>query len=290
MNRNKPIFVISDLHLGNGSRLDQFNRSGAEPLFWRFLDYVADQEGSLIIVGDLLELWRFQLSEVIDHRQPLLERLAEIRPVYIPGNHDSLAMEAHRTLAHPLFQYIRSPFTVSIGQRRYRFMHGHELDPFISQRLYQRSLPGCVSSTFIVKDRICRWTDNRIQEWFLRYGEYLMGMFHGWTGNPLHRIHPALHGQVQRKTRRPSYTLRVQKMLSRYLHDKDRQVYDVVVVGHSHQVGRYGNWYFNSGCWIGSSHSFLKILPDGHIEVFSWNEEGANPNQTVVWNHPAKMN
>jgi UDP-2,3-diacylglucosamine pyrophosphatase LpxH len=288
MTPNKPIFVISDLHMGNGSRLDQFRRSGAKPLLLRFLDYVIDQQGTLIIVGDLLELWRFSLREVIDHRYRLLDKFSEIETVYIPGNHDTLAIKARETRVHPLFRYVRPPFTVCIGNRRFHFMHGHELDPFIFQHLYNRTLPGCVSPAFVLKDNVCRWKDNVIPGLILEGAEYLIGILHGLSGNPLHQLHPELYRQANQ--RKLGYPIRVQKMLSRYHHDKDRMSYDVAVVGHSHQAGRYGNWYFNSGCWIGSTHGFLKIWPDGHVDVLSWDERGATPNQTIVWNHPTKMN
>ncbi len=279
---NKPVFVISDLHMGNGSRLDQFRRAGAEPLLLRFLDHVTDQQGTLIIAGDLLELWRFAPSEVMDYRHLLLDRLAEMETIYIPGNHDTLALKARETLAHPLFQYVRSPFTACIGDRRFRFMHGHELDPFICQRLYNRTLPGCISPAFALKDNVCRWKGNIIPDLVLECAEYLMGMLHRFSKDPSRHIHPELSRHAQQQGRRRGYPIHVQKMLSRYHYDKDRMSYDVAVAGHSHQAGQYGNWYFNSGCWIGEAHSFLKIWPDGRIDVFCWSEGGVTPNKTLI--------
>ena len=286
---NKPIFVISDLHMGNGSSLDQFKRAGAEQLFLDFLDYVTGQEGQLIVAGDLLELWRFSLTEVIDHRHRLLERLTQINPMYITGNHDFGAADAKKHQGHPLFQCIQSPLTVPIGDRRFRFMHGHEQDPFINRRLYSRTLPGYLSPAFSLKDRMCRWTGDAIPNLFLEGGERVLGFLHGDRRSPLHRIHPELHHSKKWHKRRSGYPIRVQKMLSRYHYDKDKNDYDVAVLGHSHKAGQYGDWYFNSGCWIGANHSFLKIWPDGHVEVFDWERGGPRSNQIVVWNHPSAV-
>ncbi|MFC1764669.1 hypothetical protein ACFL6U_21695 [Planctomycetota bacterium] len=287
---SKPIFVVSDLHIGNGSSLDQFQRAGAEPLFLQFLDYVSNQEGRLIIAGDLLELWRFPVTEVVDYRFRLLDRLSQVNPVYIPGNHDAGIAHTHQSRLHPLFQHIQSPFTAVIGDRRFRFMHGHEQDPFIKNRLYRRTLPGCLSSAFSLKDKMCRRTGDTIPDLVLEGSEYLLSLYHGLRRDPRHRIHPALRRNRKQYQRRSGYSVRTQKMLSRYHHDKDNSSYDVAVVGHSHRVGQYNNWYFNSGCWIGATHSFLKIWPDGHVEVFDWDQRIPRSNKTRVWNGSADRN
>lgn len=289
MTSSKPIFVVSDLHIGNGSSLDQFQIAGAEPLFLRFLDYVSNEEGRLIITGDLLELWRFPLTEVIDHRHRLLDRIAEADPVYILGNHDACIANASQDQVHSLFQCVQSPFTVTIGDQRFRLMHGHEHDPFIKNRLYSRTLPGWLSAAFLVKDNVCRWTGDSIPNLFLEGGEYLLDFYHGLRGDVRGQVHPALRRHRERFQRRSRDSFRTQKMLSRYHHDKDDLNYDIAVVGHSHKVGRCGNWYFNSGCWIGATHSFLKIWPDGRVEAYNWDRQGPRSNQTVVWNEPPVM-
>lgn len=281
---HKPLFVVSDLHMGNGSSLDQFKRAEAEPLFLDLLDYVTDQEGQLIIAGDLLELWRFPLTEVIDHRQRLLERLAQMHPVYITGNHDFGAASAPKDQGHPLLLCIRSPLTVPIGDRRFRFMHGHEQDPLINRRVYSQTVPGFLYPAFSLKDRMCRWTGDLLPNLFLEGSERALGFLHGLRGSPLHRIHPALRHGRKWPRRRPGQTVRTQKMLSRYHYDRDKNDYDVAVVGHSHKAGQYGDWYFNSGCWIGETHSFLRIWPDGHVEVFDWEDGGHRPSQIVARN------
>jgi uncharacterized membrane protein HdeD (DUF308 family) len=48
--------------------------------------------------------------------------------------------------------------------------------------------------------------------------------------------------------------------------------YDVAVLGHTHKPGRIGDWYYNSGTWIGPRNAFLRISPDGDVRYFEWKE------------------
>jgi hypothetical protein len=48
--------------------------------------------------------------------------------------------------------------------------------------------------------------------------------------------------------------------------------YDVVVCGHTHKSGCIGDWYFNSGSWVGKNNQFLRVAPDGHVRYFEWRQ------------------
>lgn len=54
--------------------------------------------------------------------------------------------------------------------------------------------------------------------------------------------------------------------------DVERRGYDVAVLGHTHKLGRIGDWYFNSGSWTGTKNSFLRIAPDGHVRHLEWKD------------------
>jgi len=285
--KDKTLFVVSDLHMGNGSLLDQFARSRAETLFLHFLDYVDRQQGHLIITGDLLELWRFNVADVLQVRHKILDRLAALAPVYIPGNHDNPIPRMQHI--HPLFAQVRSPFNLRIGDRCFRFMHGHEMDPLISHRLYSRTLPGFVLPAFALKDGLVRWTGDALPDLVLECGERVSRVLHWPTRKTLHRIHPTLRHIPRTCAEKPQRgKVRVRKMLSRLQYDRDRIDYDVAVTGHTHRAGQYDDWYYNSGCWIKTRHSFLQIRPDGHTEVFDWTPEGPRYNRTLVWRHRPK--
>ena len=54
-----------------------------------------------------------------------------LNTLYVLGNHDSDLDQFSETglLAHPLFQRMCGPFERQIGGKRFKFMHGHEVDP-----------------------------------------------------------------------------------------------------------------------------------------------------------------
>ncbi len=76
--------------------------------------------------------------------------------------------------------------------------------------------------------------------------------------------------------------LRTQKMLERYHLDRQKGLYDVAIVGHTHQSGEFGNWYFNSGSWTGKSNNFLNIRPDSTVNVYNWTQNGQIINHNVI--------
>lgn len=88
--RQTKIF-ISDLHLGDGSRADDFHLTDE---FLRFLDVIEPQASQLIVVGDLLELWQADLDKIVFHHNKIIERLLILagkkRLIYIIGNHDHI--------------------------------------------------------------------------------------------------------------------------------------------------------------------------------------------------------
>ena len=95
-----------------------------------FLDHVGSQHGELIILGDLFEFWQMNLSKIVITHMPLLNRLAAMNATYVLGNHDADFAHFIGTgfLPHSLFQRMCGPFERDIGGKRFKFMHGHEVD------------------------------------------------------------------------------------------------------------------------------------------------------------------
>ncbi len=105
MNRQKPIYFISDLHLG--TTYDASSRS-RERLVVEFLDSIADEAGALYMVGDILDYW-YEYRTVVPRGYVrffgALARLADkgVKIVWFVGNHDIW-----------LFDYVRDEIGVEI--------------------------------------------------------------------------------------------------------------------------------------------------------------------------------
>ncbi|MBN1424373.1 hypothetical protein JXA88_07445, partial [Candidatus Fermentibacteria bacterium] len=86
----RPLAVLSDFHLGNGHWADDF-RHNEETLSAALTQY--QQDGySLILLGDIEELWQFGLTDVLGrYGETIYERLREFGQLRIHrvfGNHD----------------------------------------------------------------------------------------------------------------------------------------------------------------------------------------------------------
>jgi UDP-2,3-diacylglucosamine pyrophosphatase LpxH len=279
------VYVISDLHIGDRSPGDNLCRTDREPLLDSFLRHVEDQKGQLVILGDFLELLRYPLDNIIDRRKALLDRLTDLDALYVPGNHDEdairLADAAHPP--HPFFARISHAFVQHIGDKRFKFMHGHEVDPFVNAGIQSLGrMIGRLAYLCEYRQGACLLSNDTIIGLLEETGEQLLHLG-TWLRAGLHTalresysILPA--GRMRFLTRR----LRTQRMLTRYYRDKAEDLYDIAIVGHTHKAGTFGDWYFNSGSWTGASNNFLRITPDGSVGVFNWTDNGPQPNSTVV--------
>lgn len=279
---NNQLFVISDLHIGDSSKKDSFSKSEKDGLLDSFLDFVEKEDGSLLILGDLLELWLYKPDSVLSGRKDLLDRLNEMPVTFVAGNHDNLVLNLDKSSIHPFFNKTSAPFIKTIGGRRFKFMHGHEFDPFMTetirkcgQKLGYRppaSMPD--ESSHILKSG---WP----YDLFLEFVELIFKILRSITKNTT---------AVMRKACALPYTpislliraLRDNKIIERHFYDKSSNLYDIVVAGHTHRPAILDNWYLNTGSWIGPASDFLVINPDGRSQILAWTPSGPKLNHRLI--------
>ena len=249
------------------------------------MDYVERAGGELFIIGDLLELWHCRLESILGTYTELFDRLAKMNSTYILGNHDEdlaqLSNETH--LYHPLFAKTSQPVVRTIGGRLFKFMHGHEVDPFIrkpSKTLCRVFVPvvdllHSGSDSAVLTYDFCSDLALELGEAALAIWQRLCELTRRATTDCL----AVLSNEELALLKRHS---RTRKMLRRYRADLREGLYDVAIVGHTHKGGRFGDWYFNSGSWTAHKSNYLCIWPDGNIEVFDWRTLGPEPNDTLI--------
>ncbi|HEX8794657.1 MAG TPA: DUF308 domain-containing protein [Polyangiaceae bacterium] len=275
---SRDIFVISDLHLGDGGRRDKFESGNKSLQLRAFLDHVGGEGGELFILGDLFELWQMNLSLLLVKRRELLDHFASLDVAYVPGNHDvDLAHFAGTDfIHHPFFQRMRKPFVRELGAKRYSFSHGHETDPFnagddpgfgrmlaIFAALFeqQKGYP-LLAGGEGVADVLEQFGESMLTIWKVAaaaVARRAIGVPHREPG-PHSALTPA-----QDPDRLLEHVAGVRAALQ-------RGAYDAAVLGHTHKAGRIGNWYFNSGTWVGSRNSYLRITPDGDVRYHEWKD------------------
>ena len=141
LNTQKNIFVISDLHIGDHSKRDNFfsvpngqkyDSKTRYKLLIQFLKFVKNQDGQLIILGDLFEFWQANIGTVLTKNMAILDLLAEMDVIYVVGNHD-IDLEpliGQSLLNHPFFNCMTKSFAVRLCNQTVKFFHGHEVDPY----------------------------------------------------------------------------------------------------------------------------------------------------------------
>ncbi len=78
------ILIISDLHLGDDSRADDFGEHDTDIIEWiRNID-----PDKIYLAGDLYELWQFKSQKIRNAHYLLIDYLNGRRFVHIRGNHD----------------------------------------------------------------------------------------------------------------------------------------------------------------------------------------------------------
>ncbi len=283
MENGRTIYVVSDLHMGDGGPRDNFAFDNKSQQFSLFLDYVETQNAEVFILGDLFEFWQANISRTIMERMPFLDRLARMQARYIVGNHDADLEEFIDTklMNHAFFEQMSGPFTREIGGKRFKFMHGHELDPF-----NREGTPswGRILSILggIIEDRKgspLLSAGGVTEKSLLRIGRGFMWIWN-MSVNRFEKGLPVPKAATFEDMLTPAqYPEKVKGILALYQKNRLAEGYDILVAGHTHKAGGYGDWYYNSGCWVGLRNNYLRITPDGTVCVGEWKH--GRPNENV---------
>lgn len=279
------MFVVSDLHMGDRSPKDNLRQGNRETMFDQFLAYVADQRGQLVLLGDVFELLRYPLDSIIARRQGLLDHLARMDTVYVPGNHDQdlTSLIGAGDPPHPFFHRTSHAFVHQVGDRRFKFMHGHEVDPMITSSTQSITrMIGAVAYLLEFRQGTCILSNDAITDALLEIGEHALELWSRLTRRMNRALRECYNRMPAEQMTLLSRHARTCRMLGRYHQDKAKGLYDVAIVGHTHKAGTFHNWYFNSGSWTGSHSNFLRISPDGNVAVFDWSAAGPRSNNTLL--------
>lgn len=116
--------VVSDVHLGYTSQKEAF---------LAFLEYLGAQPVErLVIVGDLLDMWRRDIAGVIIENLDVFGQLDALQQQgvtidIVAGNHDYHLQELRDRYQ---FAFHPSGVQLPLGARTYTFYHGYEFDAF----------------------------------------------------------------------------------------------------------------------------------------------------------------
>ncbi len=256
-------FIVSDLHLVDGGPRDPFAYGDRLAQFNDFLDFVEKHSGRLFLAGDVLDLWRGNFSKATQHYAKLLDRLADMGAIYVVGNHDCdlKYFIGGEQLAHPIFKRLSGPIILDGGRKRIKIQHGHEADVYCAQDMPGMSrIMAIMSGQIEERNGSTVWHGYEIEDLFLGVLEKLVS-FHEWFWG--------------KKPRNEELTLGLKTAV-------DTGNCDIVIGGHTHEPGRIGDWYYNSGSWCTTRpNTFVWINDSNEVQVFDW-AGGPVPNNIVL--------
>jgi UDP-2,3-diacylglucosamine hydrolase len=237
-------YFLSDLHLGAYPRIEK----SSVPMLMDFLDHIAEDEGHLFVVGDLLDFW-FEYRTVVP-RYPF-RLLAHLRSMvdsgcqvtYIAGNHDywmgnflkdDVGVETHQDL-----------LDTSINGKRFFISHGDGIAT--AGEIGYRVLKGLLRSRLV--------------------------------SSAFRLLHPdlglILAKTVSRLSRKRSSKNNSDPNLESFVQEKAQSGFDYVVLGHLHKPRMFS--VGNTSClvigdWI--DNFTYGLFADGKLTLQKWNLNG----------------
>lgn len=126
LERDTRVLILSDLHMGNGGRRDEFRRN-SELIASMLSDYYLPARYGLVLNGDIEELFKFSLDEITAEWMGMYDLFEAFgRETFLlktVGNHDSeLVGLRHYRLADSLVESVR----FSYGEETVLVFHGHQ--------------------------------------------------------------------------------------------------------------------------------------------------------------------
>jgi UDP-2,3-diacylglucosamine pyrophosphatase LpxH len=137
------IIVVADLHLGS----QMANKSGFSKFVQEFLEPNQDDISHLILLGDILDLWRNKNSQVIVENLDILTELGQLdmKKNYLVGNHDYailslLSNQSTLSVSHEsigVFDHVSETLSLESNGLKLKFIHGHQIDYWCALGFYE---------------------------------------------------------------------------------------------------------------------------------------------------------
>ncbi|MGY5858054.1 MAG: hypothetical protein RTU63_01695 [Candidatus Thorarchaeota archaeon] len=136
------IIAVADLHLGS----QMSNKSGFSRFIREYLVPNQDDISRIILLGDILDLWRNSNSQVLQENFDVLTDLArlDMKKNYLVGNHDYVifSLLSQSSLSIPpdptgALDQISETLDLTSDSLKLKFVHGHQIDYWSALSFYE---------------------------------------------------------------------------------------------------------------------------------------------------------
>ena len=239
-------YIISDLHLADGKRRDDFKKNRAK--FKNFLRMVKHKKGQLIIAGDFLELWQTNSINITRTYSDILNDLISIGTKIIIGNHDYYLHHFGKlNFLHDSYQ---------IPKTKIFIQHGHQFDKFNDpKRLFYIGNLAAMSAG--IMEDIHPDLDEKAMSFIEALHQKLKSAF-----SPIHTPGTNRKQYLSHGGNFSEYLKGAKNLLRKY---------DYVILGHTHKPGTaFEGKYLNAGSWTSSKPTYVEVSSHGKCTLKYW--------------------
>jgi len=256
-------FVISDLHLGDGTNKDNFTKN--EKHLNSFLDKVREEGGGLVIAGDFFELWQCNIFDILKRYHKLLMKVFSLNPAIIVGNHDIDLIQLVG-LDLPISKLLHPEGYMIPGSKIY-VEHGNAYDAWNDPK---RALEAGRFITHAVG--YVEKVDPKAEEYLSTLWSGIRSLFsvkeprlnQRWDWNtPANSQDPDIGKYIRGAKRRIKSSKGTRNRIWR------------IVMGHTHQEGFTKDYtVFNAGSWVTGKPSYAEVDKNrNEVKIKYWPDE-----------------
>jgi UDP-2,3-diacylglucosamine pyrophosphatase LpxH len=271
---NRRIYVVSDLHMGDGSGSDNFF-----PHRQRFLDFLSmvekDTNASFIMAGDTFDFWEASHGDIARVYFDLIKKLIAMKTLFLVGNHDiDLLGFIGLPINIPIISMLSVDIQFNRSGRHFRICHGQEFDSFNDP-----------SKSIFVGRMVAMLMGEYEKKYGQDVGQTNVQAFLEQFIEPVTRkiillfskMYVFLFGRTSSK-KGDKVSRGIKESLDEY---RSNHLGEMLVMGHTHRYGWYGDWCVNTGMWWDSPATYVKIEPNGETTLHEWPSQKVLTNQCV---------
>lgn len=233
-------YLTSDIHIGDGSRRDDFTDIHAARLLKELEIISKDKDSRIVLNGDIFDVWRYG-DGIFKIRRDLIDTIRALTPYYVIGNHEGANFQSSSRCAQFQGCEFCHRLVLPTDAGSFYVSHGHEFD------LFNGWFPGIGRVATNAAAKIGR-VSPKVEDWLATLGGKL-------TGNGRHADHD-------------EFTKQAKGWISGY--------YGVhgMFLGHTHQwlnktvINTIGveHRYYNLGTW--AENGWVRITDRVETNVF----------------------
>lgn len=273
---SEKVIVVGDVHLGYNDK-----ESGVKSNTQEFKDFIDNKvpqinPDTLVINGDLIELWRSSFQEILVNYSSIIQSINELTEqdidiVFVPGNHDQRMLSLGRDIIGSPFSdwNVTEEYFFESGDKKFVAVHGHKTDSINRSKLQNNALSLTSGSTGETLSEAWSFAlDRPILGWFIKRDTIIGSQSHdSFVSDPVLASRPNLrvlsHIKNPRQLSEDDSKGRFARSIALLKQKYDRNI----IGGHTHvREEQPEEGYYNPGDWLETDTGYV-VVEDGKVEV-----------------------